>query len=223
MKKSRKKLCLVIICFCYNTALFSQVQNSINIYPSFSYRGYILEMSNYNIRRNYPGYSNEFYKQFGQKSIGVDINSDLKKNRLSINLSSYFRYGHLYFDKMKSKEVKAFKADLFADCVYNFGVKRNRKYKLFAGIGLGRINIGTRFKYAFFPAIDASGNPYLKEASGSFSFNTARVLIGVKKGRWAATVNIIGTPDEDKQPNLSATLEGKIAYSIALFKNPVKN
>lgn len=203
--------------------LYSQKKLQINIAPSLSYRGYILELSNYSVRYDYPGYSLEFVKQFGVRSAGIDFSADLINNRISVLLSSYFRYGYLYYDKTQNKEVKAFKTDIFADCVYSFGKKRNIKYKVFAGIGLGKINIGTRFKYAFFPAIDAGGNQYLKEATGSFSFNTARLLVGVKKGRWAVTINVIGTPDEDKQPNLSATLEGKIAYSITSFKIPIKN
>jgi hypothetical protein len=202
--------------------LLAQTKKQIDISPTLSYRGYILELSNYNVRTHYPGYTNEFDKQFGLRSLGVDFSSDLIKGRLSVLLSSYFRYSYLYFDKTLNKEVKSFKTDLFADCFYNFGIKENRKFIFFAGIGLGKVNLGTKFKYAFKPAIDSGGNPYLKEAVGTFAFNTARVLVGLKKKRWAITINVIGTPDEDKNPNLSATLEGKISYSLLSFKVPVK-
>ncbi len=220
--KLLRPLFVSLIFFSVNIPLYSQKSQQLIIAPSLSYRGDILELSNYPVRFHYPGYSLEFVKQFGLRSVGIDFSSDFFKNRLSVLLSSYFRYGHLYFDKSKNKEVKSFKLDLFADCVYNFGVKRNRKLKFFAGIGLGEVNLGTKFKYAFQPEIDSSGNTYLKEAVGSFAFNTARILAGVKKGRWAITINVIGTPDEDKQPYLSATLEGKIAYSLFSFRVPVK-
>jgi hypothetical protein len=220
--KLLKPFFLVLLFFSVSTfTLRSQKKIQINIAPLLSYRGYILELTDYPVRYSNPGYTSEFYKQFGLRSIGVDFNTDLINGRMSVLLSSYFRYGYLYYDKTLNKEVAAFKADLFADCVYNFGIKRNRKYKFFAGLGVGKVNIGTGFKYAFIPAIDSSGNQYLKESVGTFSFNSARVLVGVKKGRWAITINVMGTPDEDRRPNFSGTLEGKIAYSIMAFKIPV--
>ena len=217
-----KKILFLSIFTTYNSFLFSQDYKQLNISPAFSYRGYITELSNYNIRTHNHGYTNEFDKQFDKKNVGIDFSSDFINGRLSVILSSYLRYGHLYFDKTLNKEVKSFKGDLFADCIYNFGIKRNRKYKFFAGLGLGKVNIGTNFKYAFKPAIDSNGNQYLTESVGTFSFNTARVLIGVKKGKWTVTLNVIGTPDEDKRPYLSAALEGKVAYSLFSFKIPVK-
>lgn len=221
--KILKRVSYLLIFFLSNhILLFSQKKTQINISPSFSYRGYILELSNYNVRAYYPGYTNEFDKQFDKKSVGIDFSSDFINGRLSVILSSYLRFGHLYFDKTLNKEVKSFKGDLFADCIYNFGIKRNRKYKFFAGLGLGKVNIGTNFKYAFKPAIDSNGNQYLTESVGTFLFNTARVLVGIKKGKWTVTLNVIGTPDEDKRPYLSAALEGKVAYSLFSFKIPVK-
>jgi hypothetical protein len=82
--------------------------------------------------------------------------------------------------------------------------------------------LGTKFTYAFVPSIDLNGMPFLKNATGSFQFKTARFLLGLRTGRWIATIALMSTPDEDKRPFLSATMDGKVSYSLKKIKIPIK-
>ncbi len=216
------KKCLTLFLVLLFSKSFSQKNITINIAPSFSYRGILLELTNYNVRRHYHGYSGEFWKQFDTRSIGIDFHTKILNNHLVINLSSYFRYGHLYFDKTLQKEVKSAKGDLFADFLYSTKKRKEKNFCFLAGAGMGRVNIGTAFRYAFIPSVDSTGNPYLKEASGSFAFSTLRFVTGFEKGRWQCSLSVIASPDLDKQPYASLSLEPKISYRICSFKIPLK-
>lgn len=218
-----KKVIISILILLITIPAVSQKKTNIFIAPTFSYRGGLLELSNYpNGRRGYPSYSTIFRKQFDTKSIGLDISSNFLKENLTISISTYFRYGHLYYDPNLKKEVNSFKGDLFVDFIYNFNKRKETSFGLFAGAGFGKANMGTSFTYAFVPGFDNNGNPALIEGTGSFSFNTARVMVGAAKGKWIFTICAMGSPDEDKQPNLSVSIEPKIAYHIFSFKIPVK-
>lgn len=210
-------LLLLLFSVCY-----PQKKITINVAPSFSYRGGLLELENYPVRGHRYGYTSEFYRQFDKRSAGIDFSSKFLKNHLTINLSSYLRYGHLYYDNQLNKEVKSFKGDLFVDFLYSTRKRRVSSFSLFTGIGLGRVNIGTKFRYAYVPAFDSTGTPYLKESAGSFVFASFRVIAGFEKGRWVCSLSAIASPDEDKQPHASISLEPKIAYRIFSFKVPVQ-
>ncbi len=213
---------LTCLLFTFQSSIFAQKTKAIAILPTLSYRYKTLELTDYNSRRNYPPYTNEFYKQFDLRSFGLDVSSNFLKDKLTINLSSYFRYGHLYYDNNLKKEVKSFKGDLFIDFLYNFRKRKETSFGFFAGLGIGKANIGTNFRYNYIESVDSAGNPYLKEGFGTFKFETLRILAGVKKGKWIFTTSVMGTPDDDKQSNLSATIDVKIAYKIFSFKVPVK-
>ncbi len=214
---------LTCLLLSFQISIFGQKSKSIYILPTFSYKDEIFGLANYpNGRSSRLGYTNEFQKQFGLRSFGLDISTNFLKDRLTINFSTYFRYGHLYYDRNLQKEVKSFKGDLFIDFLYNFRKPKETSFGFFASLGFGKANIGTKFRYNYIEAVDSAGNPYLKEGVGTFKFNTARILAGVKKGKWVFTLSVMGTPDEDKQPFLSISIEPKIAYNIFSFKVPVK-
>ncbi len=217
-----KKKILYLLSLLFISNIYSQKNITINIAPTLSYRGFLIELADAgSITTSNPGYTNNFGEQFEVKNIGADFSSSFFHDKLTIQLSTYFRYGFLYYDRVLDLEKKSFKADVFVDFLYNFKKKNSKSFSFYVGAGLGRLNIGTYFRYAYIEAVDSTG-PYYKVGEGAFSFSTAKLVIGVRKGRWDFSLSAIASPDRDYRPNPSFAAEPKISYRLFSFKIPVK-
>jgi hypothetical protein len=118
--------------------VYSQKKLNIAVSPSYSTRGFLLELHDYPTRTHRYGYTNNFARQFDVKNFGLDFSSTFLKEKLTLQLSSYFRYGFLYYDKDLKIEKKRFEADLIADFFYNFKKKHPWSFGFYVGAGIGK-------------------------------------------------------------------------------------
>ena len=202
---------------------FSQSKFNPSIEVGIAYRPGLIELSRFS---KYPNPSPRGYtyaysskKHFNNVSLSLAVRQLVLKNRISIQLASYFRYGHLYYGKnaqgissSKEKEYKRLKYGLFIDGIYHFKKRKPASTGIQLGIGIGFMNNGTNFGDSAW-----RGNNYV--ASGrAFNIFAPRIIVGVNKNNFSFFAIAHGTPDADYEGNPSIWLEFKAAYSFSLFK-----
>ena len=156
---------------------------------------------------------------FRNTSVAIAFKQYVHKNKISVQLASYFRYNHLYYGKnaqglsnSNQKEYKRLKYDLFLDGLYHFKKRRENAAAIILGLGIGKMNNGTKFKDSVL-----TGSKYELRTT-SFQFFAPRLLLGIEKRKISFFVIAHGTPDTDYQPNPTIWLEFKGSYSFPLKK-----
>jgi hypothetical protein len=201
-------------------------QNKFKLNPSIevgiAYRPGIIELSRFS---KYPNPSPRGYtyayssqKHFNNVSLSLAVRQLVLKNRISIQLASYFRYGHLYYGKnaqgvssSKEKEYKRLKYDFFVDGLYHFK-KSKSGVGIILGAGIGGMNYGTLFQDSVWRGNDSV------VATRAFRILAPRLIIGASKNNFSFFAIAHGTPDANYEGNPSIWLEFKAAYSFSLFK-----
>jgi hypothetical protein len=217
-----------IICFLALTLGFFSAysQSKIKLNPSIeigiAQRSNPFELSP---DTRYQGYSRITYqydrnKHFRNFSISLAIQQFVLKKRISVQIASYLRYNHLYYGKnaqgvssTKEKEYKRLKYDLFIDGIYHFKKRKTSSIGIELGLGIGYMNLGTRFKDSLLDY-----NNQYRETVGGFDFLAPRLIVGLNKNKFSFFAIAHGTPDSDYRSNPSVWLEFKLAYSFSLFK-----
>ena len=214
------RICLLLPAFFCFLSAFSQ-NKSFSLDIGLAKRFYPLSLANKNMSViTKPTFSVTHYQDF---NLSIDISKGLLKNKLGIELSSYFRYGHSHYqrdvDLQNRTEIKKFKADLFLDVFYisnpTKGKLKGLQFKI--GAGYGTMNMNTGYDYIQFDGIDGSGNVMTSRRIGGFRFSAPRLLLGVNSGRFNLWFNIHGTPDTSYEPYPTIWNELKLSYGLFRF------
>lgn len=219
----------IILFVFYSNAAFSQNKFKLNpsVEAGIAYRPGVIELSELsrlpNLGQPYTTYTYSAKKHFNNVSLSLALQQLVLKNRISLQLASYFRYNHLYYGKnaqgvsgTKEKEYKRLKYDLFIDGLYHFK-KRKSGVGIVFGAGIGIMNYGTRFKDSTWN----SNNNYVETDRG-FSFLAPRLIVGASKNNFSFSAIAHGTPDSEYEGNPSIWLELKAAYTFSPFKKRSK-
>ncbi|NOT91441.1 hypothetical protein [Ferruginibacter sp.] len=217
----RKILILFLLCW-VNSAMHAQ--NKLIFNPSLeigiAVRNAAFELTNYTNRRS-PDFTYDYdgIAHFRNKSLAIALKQYVHKNKISVQLATYFRYNHLYYGKnaqglsnSNQKEYKRLKYDLFLDGLYHFKKRKENATGIILGLGVGEMNNGTKFKDSLW-----TGNKY-ELKTRSFQFFAPRLLLGLEKRKISLFVIAHGTPDIDYRPNPTIWLEFKGSYSFQLKK-----
>lgn len=205
-------------------------ENKFNFRPEIAVgvaqRSPAIELSQYSTaqyRKPYSTYNYNAVKQFAAFNIAVDIKHNIYKEKIAAQLSSYLRYNHLYYGKNAQgisgpaeKNYKRLKADIFLDLLYNFKKKNENSIGLVAGVGYGKMNIGTRFTDSLHVPNSFGDSNYL--VTKSFEIATPRILLGATKNKFSAFLIAHFTPDTYRGNNPTVWLELKASYSFSPFK-----
>ena len=223
----KKLLFCLSLLFAFNFT-FSQNKNKFN--PSLeigiAQRSFPFELSEFShLPGSFSGYSYEFdnHKHFKNFSLSIALKEYVLKKRISVQLASYFRYNHLYYGKNAqgitnySDEYKRLKYDIFLDGLYHFKKGKSSSVGVELGLGIGFMNLGTRFK----DSILDYNNRY-EEVIRGFGFLAPRLLVGINKNKFSLFAIAHGTPDSYYRSNPSIWLEFKLAYSFSPFKKREK-
>jgi hypothetical protein len=209
----------------YSNAAFSQSKFKFNprVEAGIAYRPGVIELSELsrlpNLGKPYTNYAYSTKKHFNNVSLSIALQQLVLKNRISLQLASYFRYNHLYYGKnaqgvssIKEKEYKRLKYDLFIDGLYHFK-KTKSGLGILLGAGIGTMNNGTLFKDSTWN----SNNIYV-ETDRIFRFLAPRLIVGASKNNFSFFAIAHGTPDSEYDGNPSIWLELKAACSFSPFK-----
>jgi hypothetical protein len=220
--KSIKSILLILsVFFTYNSFSQSKFKFKPRVEVGLAYRPGVIELSEsskYPNLRTTHAYNST--KQFNNVSLAIALRHYVIKERISLQIASYFRYNHLYYGKnaqgissSNEKEYKRLKHDLFIDGIYHFKKRTPAAVGIELGIGIGFMNNGTNFKDS---TLDYN-NKYV-EAIRGFSFLAPRIFVGVNKNNFSFFAIAHGTPDSEYQGNPTIWLEFKAAYTFSLFK-----
>ena len=213
----------IIFVFGFSSAYTqSKIKFEPTIETGIAFRPGYIEMSNSSKipGQPYTTYAYSKAKHFNNINLSIAIQQYILKNRISLQLASYFRYNHLYYGKnsqgissASEKEFKRLKYDVFIDGLYHFKKRKINSIGFELGAGIGYMNFGTQFKDS------AMVNNRYMEIKKGFRFLAPRLLIGVNKNNFSFFTIAHGTPDADYEPNPTIWLEFKLAYKFTPFKN----
>ena len=214
---------MAFIFLCSNVYSQHKLKIDPKLEVGFAYRVAAFELSDYPSRStpNFTYYYNGI-SHFRNSNLAIAIQQYVFKEKVSLRLSSYFRYNHLFFGKNaqgisgpNEKEYKRLKYDVFIDGLYHFKKRKANSFGLILGAGIGEMNLGTNFKDSIWTG---SKNELIKR---NFSFIAPRLLVGISKNSLSVFAIAHGTPDTDYRSNPTIWLEFKIAYSFSPFKKRI--
>ena len=213
--------CLALLfAFC-----FTYAQKNTKLSPSIevgvAYRAGVIELSKLsrlpNLGQPYTTYTYSSKKHFNNVNLSIALQQFVLKQRISLQIASYFRHNHLYYGKNaqgissnKEKEYKRLKYDLFFDGLFNFK-KSKSGIGIILGAGIGVMNYGTLFKDSVWRGSDSL------IATRGFRFLAPRLIVGVIKNNFSFFAVAHGTPDKEYEGNPSIWLEFKAAYTFSPF------
>jgi hypothetical protein len=216
------KSILLILSIFFTFTSYSQSKFKFNprLEVGIAYRPGVIELSEsskYPNLRTTHAYNST--KHFNNVSLAIALQHYVIKEKISLQIASYFRYNHLYYGKSaqgisssNEKEYKRLKYDLFIDGIYHFKKRKTRSLGVDLGIGIGYMNNSTSFKDSTW-----TGSKYVEAVRG-FSFLAPRIIVGVNKNNFSFFAIAHGTPDSEYQSNPTIWLEFKAAYTFSPFK-----
>lgn len=219
---SRKCALYLLVVLYANNYAFSQSKIKINpvISLGLSIRDQVIGLTDYDFtpRPNRKLGDYDAYKHTGPKSVVAEARQNILTRNLFAQVSGYFRYGHVFYDSNKN-EIERVKVDAFLDLLYRFTRKKNEnkinRPHFLVGLGIGRMNINTRYQYKKIVGYDINYYPIYENRTGNFSFFAPKLLVGMEYKRFNAFAIANITPDDDEYvPDPSLLLEFKITYGL---------
>ncbi len=219
------KIIYFISIFLFFRNISADAQNKLRFNPSIEIgiarRAEAFELSDYSSRTspNFTFYYDAF-AHFTNTNLAIAVNQYVYKNKLTVQLASYFRYNHLNYGKnaqgisnSNQTEYKRLKYDIFIDVLYHFKKRKEKSLGIILGAGIGEMNYGTKFKDSLW----IGSKNELK--TRSFIFIAPRLLLGFEKGNFSFFTIAHGTPDIDYRSNPTIWLEFKLAYAFKIKKD----
>jgi hypothetical protein len=210
---------LVILLLIFSSNIFGQKIEypKIGIGVAFRFDPWTLDESKQSTTRFFGSY----YPFMDTKTrFSLSVKEKIPgKNNLELSLENYITYVRIGF---KSNNLflpdKRFKRDHLLEISNTFNAKKNSKAHFFLGLGVGYMNLGTKFNYVKLGGNNGQPNIVDSNAIGSQRFFAPSLSFGVKYKSNNAQVKLYGTPDQEGEPYPTIWMEIKFSSDINLFK-----
>jgi hypothetical protein len=160
-------------------------------------------------------------KFFSSFNLYAEFRAELPKSFYTA-IRGYMRYNHHYYTKLLKPGVatqdlpqkRKCKADIVVDMGRIFTLKKGFAFFVSLGIGVNNINSGYDFTYN---DTTSFGQPFTKNFKGNWTKFTPSVVLGISKGKYQFSTDIMFTQDPNFQ-NLTSVITGfTLARRLATF------